>query len=357
MATAEHSIDSERLEALLGRVVVDCGATVNAALVLICDELGLYRALTLRGPSTPDQIASDTGTTERYVREWLNAQAASGYVSYEPHSGRYSMTPEQALAFADPSSPVFLPGAFQTAVGALAARDHIREAFSSGDGYGWHEHSADVHHGTERFFRAGYQAHLIDAWIPALDGVDARLQQGGRIADVGCGHGASSILLAQAYPRVEVVGFDYHDRSIAEARQRAEAAGVSDRVTFMAAAADAFPGDDYDLVACFDSLHDMGDPVTAARHVRDALTPDGTWLLVEPRAGDRVEENLNPVGRFFYAASTMMCTPNALSQNGGDALGAQAGEARLREVVTAAGFTRFRRATETPFNLVLEVRP
>jgi SAM-dependent methyltransferase len=357
MTTTEQSVQAERLEALLGRVVVDCGGTVNAALVLIGDELGLYRALARRGPATPERIAGNTGTTERYVREWLNAQAASGYVEYDPETGHYAMTPEQVLAFAEPSSPVFLPGAFQTAVGAVAARERIREAFTSGGGYGWHEHSADVHHGTERFFRSGYQAHLVDDWIPALDGVDARLRDGGRIADIGCGHGASSILLAQAYPRVEVVGFDYHDRSIAEARERAEAAGVSDRVTFMAAAADAFPGRDYDLVACFDSLHDMGDPVTAARHVRDALAPDGTWLLVEPRAGDRVEENLNPVGRFYYAASTMLCTPNALSQAGTEALGAQAGEARLREVVTAAGFTRFRRATETPFNLVLEVRP
>lgn len=357
MSTVEQTIDADRLNELLGKVVVDCGGTINAALVLIGDELGLYRALAADGPSTAAELAARTDTAERYVREWLGAQAASDFVTYDPATQRYSMTPEQVMAFGDPESPVFLPGAFQVALGSIASRDHIRDAFRSGDGYGWHQHHVEVHHGTERFFRSGYQANLVSAWIPALDGVEDRLRTGGRIADVGCGYGASSILFAQAYPNVEVVGFDYHDGSIAEARSRARAAGVEDRVTFMTAAADNYPGEDYDLVACFDSLHDMGDPVGAARHVRQSLAPDGTWLLVEPRAGDRVEDNLNPVGRFFYAASTLLCTPNALSQDDGDALGAQAGEARLREVITGAGFTRFRRATETPFNLVLEARP
>ena len=357
MATADQTVDINQLEALLGRVVVDCGGTVNAALVVIGDELGLYRALAANGPSTPQEVADVTGTTERYVREWLNAQAASGYVHYEASTGHYSLTPEQAMAFADASSPAFLPGAFQVAIGAVGAREHIRDAFRTGNGFGWHEHGADVHHGTERFFRTGYRTHLIRDWIPALDGVEDKLRAGGRIADVGCGHGASSILFAEAFPNVEVVGFDYHDASIAEARRRAESAGVADRVSFMTAGADGFPGRDYDLVACFDSLHDMGDPGSAARQVRDAQAPDGTWLLGEPRAADRVEDNFNPVGRWFYAASTMLCTPNALSQDGGDALGAEAGEARLREVITSAGFSRFRRATETPFNLVLEARP
>ena len=357
MSTAEHAVDPERLEALLGQVVVDCGATANAALVVIGDELGLYRALAEHGPLTPDQLAAATDTTERYVREWLGAQAASGYVDYDPSTQRYSMSPEQAMAFADETSPVFLPGAFEVAIGFVRAGEHVRERFVSGEGYGWHEQDDIVHRGTERFFRSGYQAHLVSEWIPALDGVDDRLRAGGLVADVGCGHGASAILIAQAYPRTQVVGFDYHDASIAEARRRAAEAGVANRVRFEVAAADSFPGRDYDLVACFDSLHDMGDPVAAARHVRAALAPDGTWLLVEPRAGDRVEDNLNPVGRLYYAGSTLACTPNALSQDGSTALGAQAGEARLRDVVTAGGFSRFRRAGETPFNLVLEARP
>ncbi|HET8755096.1 MAG TPA: class I SAM-dependent methyltransferase [Solirubrobacteraceae bacterium] len=357
MATTEQTVDDARLEALIGQVVVDCGGTANAALVLIGDELGLYRALAQHGPLTPDQLAVRTNTNERYVREWLGAQAASGYVGYDPSSERFAMSPEQVMAFADETSPVFVPGAFEVAVGFVRAGEHVRERFVSGDGYGWHEQDEIVHRGTERFFRSGYQAHLVGDWIPALDGVDERLRAGGRVADVGCGYGASAILIAQAYPDADVVGFDYHEPSIAEARRRAAAAGLGDRVRFQTAAADSFPGSDYDLVACFDSLHDMGDPVAAARHVRNALAADGTWLLVEPRAGDRVEDNLNPVGRLYYAGSTLACTPNALSQDGRVALGAQAGEARLREVATDAGFSRFRRATETPFNLVLEARP
>ena len=356
MHAIAQTVDNERLEALIGQVVVDCGATSNAALVLIGDELGLYRALA-DGPLTPAELAERTSTAERYVREWLGAQAASGYVGYDPDAERYSMTPEQVMAFADPESPVFVAGAFEVAIGFVRAGEHIRERFVSGDGFGWHEQDAIVHRGCERFFRSGYQAHLVSEWIPALDGVHERLRAGGRVADVGCGHGASAILIAQAYPAAEVVGFDYHDESIAEARRRAESAWVGDRVRFEVAAADAFPGRDYDLVACFDSLHDMGYPVAAARHVREALAPDGTWLLVEPRAGDRVEDNLNPVGRLYYAGSTLACTPNALSQDGHTALGAQAGEARLRRVAVAGGFSRFRRATETPINLVLEARP
>jgi SAM-dependent methyltransferase len=356
MSTTQH-VDSERLEALIGQVVVDCGGTANAALVVIGDQLGLYRALAEHGPLGSDDLAARTGTTERYVREWLGAQAASGYVNYEPATERYSMSPEQAMAFADETSPVFLPGAFEVAIGFVRAGERIRERFVSGAGYGWHEHDEILHRGTERFFRTGYQTHLVSEWIPALEGVDERLRAGGLVADVGCGYGASAILIAQAYPEAEVVGFDYHEASIAEARRRAEAGGVGDRVRFEVAAADRFPGRDFDLIACFDSLHDMGDPVGAARHVRDALAPDGTWLLVEPRAGDRVEDNLNPVGRLYYAGSTLACTPNALSQNPSTALGAQAGEARLREVVTAAGFAHVRRAAETPFNIVLEARP
>jgi SAM-dependent methyltransferase len=355
MSTA--MLDPERLDALLGQAVTEFGATVNAALVVIGDRLGLYRALAGPEPLTSTALAERTGTSERYVREWLNAQAASGYVEYDAATHRYRLTPEQAAILADESGPAFVGGGFQVALGAAAGLERIQDAFTSGAGMGWHEHGHDVFEGCRRFFEPGYRANLIDAWIPALEDIQERLEAGGRVADVGCGHGASSIVIAEAYPSAEVTGFDYHEESIDEARRRAEAAGLSDRVRFEVAAADAFPGAGYDLVASFDCLHDMGDPVGVARHVRGALAQDGTWMIVDPYAGDRVEDNLNPVGRAYYAFSTMLCVPNSLSQHGGLALGAQAGEARLREVVTTAGFTRFRRATETPFNLVLEARP
>jgi SAM-dependent methyltransferase len=350
-------LDPERLDALLGQAVVEFGATVNAALVVIGDRLGLYRALAGADALSSTELAERTGTAERYVREWLNAQAASGYVDYEAATCRYALRPEQAAILADESGPAFVGGGFQVALGAAAGLERIQDAFLSGAGRGWHEHHHDVFEGCQRFFEPGYRANIIDAWIPALEGVHKRLEAGGRVADVGCGRGASSIVIAEGYPSAEVIGFDYHDESIAQARRRAAAAGLSDRVRFEVAAADAFPGAGYDLVACFDCLHDMGDPVAVARHVRRALAEDGTLMIVEPYAGDRVEDNLNPVGRAYYAFSTMLCTPNSLSQAGGVALGAQAGETRLREVVTAAGFTRFRRAAETPFNLVLEARP
>jgi 2-polyprenyl-3-methyl-5-hydroxy-6-metoxy-1,4-benzoquinol methylase len=351
------TLDPDRLSALLGQAVVEFGATVNAALVVIGDRLGLYRALAEAGPLHPLELAEQTGTAERYVREWLGAQAASGYVEYDPDSGRYGLTPEQAAAFADESSPAFVGGGFQVALGAAADVERIQEAFLTGHGMGWHEHGNNVFEGCRRFFEPGYRANLLDSWIPALHGVHARLRSGGRVADVGCGHGASAMIIAQGYPNAEVVGFDYHEASIAEARRRADAAGLSDRLRFEVAAADGFTGSGYSLIACFDCLHDMGDPVAVAAHVREALAEDGTWMIVEPKAGDRVEDNLNPVGRAYYAFSTMLCTPNSLSQTGEVALGAQAGEARLREVVTSGGFTRFRRAAETPFNLVLEARP
>jgi 2-polyprenyl-3-methyl-5-hydroxy-6-metoxy-1,4-benzoquinol methylase len=350
-------LDPERLDALLGQAVTEFGATVNAALVVIGDRLGLYRALAETEPLTPTELAERTGTTERYVREWLNAQAASGYVDYDAATHRYALSPEQAAILADESGPAFVGGGFQIALGAAAGLERIQDAFATGAGMGWHQHNHDVFEGCERFFEPGYRANIIDAWIPALEGVHERLEAGGRVADVGCGHGVSSIVIAQGYPVAEVIGFDYHDKSIAEARRRAEAAGLSDRVRFEVAAADEIPGVGYDLVACFDCLHDMGDPVAVARRVRETLAEDGTWMIVDPYAGDRVEDNLNPVARAYYAFSTMLCVPNSLSQDGGLALGAQAGEARLREVVTAGGFTRFRRATETPFNLVLEARP
>ena len=289
-------------------------------------------------------------------REWLNGQAAAGYVTYSG-DGRYTLTEEQATAFTDDSSPACVAGGFQVMLAATRAVDKLTDAFRTGEGIGWHEHHHDLFHGTERFFRPGYIANLSESWIPALDGVEDKLRAGAKVADVGCGHGASTIILAKAYPNSTFAGFDYHQPSIDAARKAAAEAGVSDRVTFEVASAKDFPGTGYDLVAIFDALHDMGDPTGAAAHVLSTLTPDGTWLLVEPFANDDVADNLTPIGRVFYSASTLICTPASLSQEVGTALGAQAGEARLREVVTAGGFTRFRRAAQTPFNIVLEARP
>lgn len=350
-------VDEEKLEVFLHRAVGDMAAIAGGALTLTGHRLGLFRALAEGGPQTPAQLAERTGTHERYVREWLNAQAAGGYVEYGGGEGTYSLPPEQAYALADPDSPVFLPGGFDVMAAMWAATERMVETFRSGEGMGWHEHDERLFHGTEMFFRPGYRAHLTRDWIPALDGVQARLEEGARVADVGCGHGASTILMARAYPASTFVGCDYHDASIATARERALEAGVADRVHFEVASAESLPGDGYDLVCYFDCFHDLGDPVGAARRAREALAPGGTLMLVEPRAGDRVEENLNPVGRLFYAASTFLCTPNSLSQDVGLALGAQAGEARLAEVLGEAGFAQVRRATETPFNLVLEARP
>jgi SAM-dependent methyltransferase len=350
-------LDEAKIGAFVGQALGELGATLNAALVVIGDELGLYRAMAGAGPLTPGELAELTGTTERYVREWLNAQAAGGYVEYDPEQRRYTLPPEHAVVLADENSPYFLPGAFQLMAASVRDEPKIREAFRSGAGVGWHEHNHGVFEGCERFFRPGYVANLVPAWIPALDGVEAKLRAGASVADIGCGHGASTILMAEAFPASRFTGFDYHEGSIEQARERAQAAGLADRVRFDTAPAAAYPGTGYDLVTTFDCLHDMGDPVGAARHVHDSLAPDGTWLIVEPFAGDRVEDNLNPVGRVYYGASTLLCTPASLSQEVGLALGAQAGESRLRDVVTTGGFTHFRRAAETPFNLVLEARP
>jgi SAM-dependent methyltransferase len=306
-------------------------------------------------PVTPAELARRTGTSERYVREWLSNQAAGGYVEYDARTATFTLPPEQALALATEDSPASVQGAFQNMGAFAAARPRIAQRFRTGDGLPWGEHDHDLFAGTERFFRPGYAAHLVGEWIPALDGVEEKLERGARVADVGCGHGASTVLLAKAYPRCRLVGYDSHPASIDAARASAERAGVADRVRFEVANAVSFPGTGFDLVAHFDSLHDMADPVGAARRVRQALAPGGTWMLVEPYAGDRLEENLNPVGRLYYAASTLVCVPNSLAGHG-PALGAQAGEARLREVVEQAGFRSFRRATRTPFNLVLEAR-
>jgi 2-polyprenyl-3-methyl-5-hydroxy-6-metoxy-1,4-benzoquinol methylase len=359
MSAVEQAVevDGDKLMQFVFRAVDEVGATLNAALVVMGDRLGLYRALAGAGGLTPAELAERTGTAERYVREWLNAQAAGGFVSYDPGSGCYSLPPEQAVALADPDSPAYLPGFFQIALGAVIDSPRIVERARSGDGFGWHEHVHDVHEGCERFFRPGYNAHLISEWLPALDGVVDKLQRGARVADVGCGHGASTILMTRAFPSSTFAGYDYHDHSIETARQRAHEAGVAERVSFDIAPAAAYGGSGYDLVTMFDCLHDMGDPVGAARHVLQTLKPNGTWMIVEPHAGDRVEDNLNPVGRAYYAFSTLLCTPASLSQEVGLALGAQAGETRIREVVQAGGFTHFRRVAETPFNLVFEARP
>jgi SAM-dependent methyltransferase len=350
------AVNEEKLNQLLGRFVADFGATFHAGLVVIGESLGLYKALAGEA-LTPAELAERTGTDERYVREWLNSQAAGEYVQYDPSAGRYSLSEEQAFALADEKSPAYLPGAFLLAVSALRAVPQIAERFRTGEGFGWHEHDHGLFRGTELFFRPGYAANLTSSWIPSLDGVEAKLKAGAKVADVGCGLGASTILMAQTYPSSTFVGYDYHGGSIEMARQRAQEAGVSDRVKFEVASAKDYPGTGYDFVAFFDCLHDMGDPQGAAAHVRETLAPDGTWMVVEPFAGDRVEDNLNPVGRIYYSASTLLCTPASKSQEVGLALGAQAGEARLREVVTGGGFGRFRRAAETPFNIVYEAKP
>jgi 2-polyprenyl-3-methyl-5-hydroxy-6-metoxy-1,4-benzoquinol methylase len=359
MSTIEQTVelDGDKLMQFVFRAVDEVGATLNAALVVMGDKLGWYRALAGTGGLSPAELAERTGSAERYVREWLNAQAAGGYVTYDPDSGHYTLPPEQAVALTDPNSPAYLPGFFQIALGSVIDSSKIVERARSGEGFGWHEHVHDVHDGCERFFRPGYNANLVSSWLPALDGVVEKLQRGGRVADIGCGHGSSTILMAQAFPNSTFVGSDYHDGSIETARRRAHESGVADRVHFQIAPAAAYSGGDYDLVTMFDCLHDMGDPVGAARHVRSTLKHDGTWMIVEPNAGDRVEDNLNPVGRAYYGFSTLLCTPASLSQEVGLALGAQAGEARIGDVVKTAGFTHFRRAAETPFNLVFEARP
>jgi ubiquinone/menaquinone biosynthesis C-methylase UbiE len=350
------TIDQDRLGELLGTFVGDLGATIAAGNVVVGHRLGLYRGLA-DGPATAEQLAQRTGTDPRYVTEWLRGQAAGGYVSYDPATEQFSLTPEQAFALADPDGPLYLPGAFVLALGALRAESQITDAFRTGAGMGWHEHHEDVFSGCEMFFRPGYVANLVSSWIPALEGVAGKLAAGGRVADVGCGLGASTVLIAQAYPKAAILGSDYHQASVDLARKRAAEAGVADRARFEVASAQTFSGTGYDLVATFDCLHDMGDPVGAARHIRQALDADGTWLIVEPLAADTPAGNLNPVGRVYYSFSTFLCVPNARSQPGGYTLGAQAGEPAIRQVAEQAGFTRFRRATQTPFNVVFEARP
>jgi SAM-dependent methyltransferase len=354
--TLATTIDEQKLEAFIGHAATELGAALNTALVTLGDELGLYRAMADGQPVTPAVLAGRTGTKEPYVREWLNSQAASGFVVYDAEAEAYVLPPEHALVLVDESSPFSMLGSFQSANAAVAARESIAEHFITGGGLGWHQHHHDLWHGTERAFAVAYRTNLVNEWIPALDGVVERLEQGILVADVGCGHGASTILLAKAFPQSRFVGFDYHPDSIATARRRAEQAGVADRVTFEIGSATDFGGSGYGLVAFFDSFHDLGDPVAAARRAAAALEPGGTCLLVEPYAGDRVEDNLNPVGRLYYGFSTLVCTPGSLSQPGAAGLGTQAGEARLREALQAGGFGTVRRAAETPLNIVLEAR-
>jgi SAM-dependent methyltransferase len=350
-------VDGEMLMQFVFRAVDEVGATLNAALVVMGDKLGYYRIMASTGAVSPVELAERSGTAEPYAREWLNAQAAGAYVTYDPATGRYTLPPEHAVALTVEDSPAFLPGMFQIALGTVHDAGLVLDAARGGSGIGWHEHHSDVHAGCERFFRPSYQAYLIETWLPALDGVVDKLRAGAKVADVGCGHGASTILMAQAFPNSQFVGSDYHPESIAIARSRAAAAGLGDRIWFDTAPADKFSGTGYDLVTMFDCLHDMGDPIGAAAHVRDAVASDGTWMIVEPMAGDHVEDNLNPVGRAYYGFSTLLCTPASLSQDVGLALGTQAGPARIRDVATAGGFTRFARVAQTPFNQVLEVRP
>jgi ubiquinone/menaquinone biosynthesis C-methylase UbiE len=349
--------DPEKLNAFMGKMVGDMGACISGALVILGDRLGIYRALAEHGPATSMELADATRLNERLLREWLTAQAASEYVSYDPLTGRFSLSPEQRMVFAEEESPVFMAGGFELMAAVYKDEPKVAKAFQSGLGLGWHEHDVCLFRGTERFFRPGYNAHLVSEWIPALEGVEAKLKAGAKVADVGCGHGASTILMARAYPNSRFTGFDYHAPSIERAKQAAAEAGVADRTDFQVASAQDYPGEGFDLVCIFDALHDMGDPVGAAAHIRRSLKPDGTWLLVEPFAHDEMTDNLNPIGRMMYSASTMVCTPASQSQDVGLALGAQAGEGRLRQVVEDAGFSRFRRAAQTPFNLVLEVRP
>jgi 2-polyprenyl-3-methyl-5-hydroxy-6-metoxy-1,4-benzoquinol methylase len=349
-------IDQAKLMDFLHRFVGDLGATMAAGNVLVGDRLGFYRTLA-EHPMQPQELASRTGTVTRYVDEWLRGQAAGGYVEYDPESGAYWLTPEQAFALTDPDGAVYAPGAFQLALASLRAEPRVTEAFRTGAGIGWHEHDPEVFTGCERFFRPGYAANLVASWLPALDGAEDKLRAGARVADIGCGYGASTTLMARAYPNSAFTGSDYHEESVIQARKRIADEGLGGQVTFDVASAQTFGGGPYDLVTSFDCLHDMGDPAGAARHIREMLAPDGTWMVVEPYAGDSVAGNLNPVGRVYYSFSTFLCVPNALSQDGGYSLGAQAGEEPIRRLASDAGFTRFRRVAETPFNLVYEARP
>ena len=356
MTTQTQSIDETRLNALVGNMVTELGAAASGALILVGDQLGLYQALSEHGPATSEELADRTGTAERYVREWLSNQAASGYIDYDAGQGRFSLSPEQAAVFADPDSPVLLTGGYYSIGSIYKGVDTLTDCFRSGAGIGWGDHDGCLFCGVAKFFRPSYRASLVQEWLPALDGVVDTLERGARVADVGCGFGSSTLIMAEAFPRTRFTGYDFHAHSIEHAREEAHKAGL-DNVRFEVARAKDYPGRGYDLVTFFDCLHDMGDPVGAAAHVHETLAEDGTWMLVEPAAGESLADNLNPVSRAYYAFSTTVCTPTSLSQEVGAALGAQAGEQRLRSVVGEAGFSRSRVAAKTPFNLIIEARP
>jgi SAM-dependent methyltransferase len=351
-------VDEHKLHEFIGQMLGDLGGAFSIPLVRIGDTFGLYKALHANGAMTSQELSEKTGLAERYLREWLSAQAASNYLSYNPDDGKFTLPPEQAMVFAMEDSPVYMMGAFDACVANIQNQAAIEGAFESGDGVGWGDQPNCLFCAVAKFFRPGYQNHIVQEWLPALDGVIEKLERGARVADVGCGHGVSTAIMAQAFPNSEFVGIDFHEGSIQSAREHAKAHGVESNTRFETGLAKDFDGrESYDMICCFDCLHDMGDPAGAARHVRESLKPDGTWMIVEPFAQDTLEGNLNPVGRLDYSASTMVCVPTSLAQEVGTALGAQAGEARLREIITGAGFSRFRRATETPFNLILEARP
>jgi SAM-dependent methyltransferase len=350
-------VDEGKLHQFIGQMLGDLGGAASISMVRIGDALGLYRALHTKGSMTCGELAKEAGVNERYLREWLSHQAASNYLNYEPASGKFTLPPEQAMVFADEDSPVYMLGGFDLMASLIDAQPKVQAAFKSGGGVGWDDHTGCMFCAVARFFRPGYYNNLVANWLPALDGVVAKLERGANVADVGCGHGWSTVLMAKAFPNSTFVGYDFHPSSIENARTHAREHGVSDNARFEVAKAKEFPGTGFDLVTFFDCLHDMGDPAGAAAHVRQSLKPDGTWMIVEPMAGNRLEDNLNPVGRLFYAGSTMICVPTSLSQEVGAALGAQAGEAKLCEVITGGGFSSVRRATETPFNMILEARP
>jgi ubiquinone/menaquinone biosynthesis C-methylase UbiE len=349
-------LNETKLHDLLGKVVTEMGAAANGPLVIIGDKLGLYKALTESGAMTSTMLANATGTSERYVREWASAQAASGYINYNAGDQTFSMTPEQGAVFGNAKSPVFMTGAFYAITSVYHDAPKIEEAFKTGEGVSWGDHNSCLFCGTEKFFSPSYEGNLINGWLPSLNGVVEKLEQGAKVADIGCGHAASTIIMAKALPKSTFIGYDFHDKSIEQAKERAKTAGVSN-ISFEVATAKNFPGENYDLVTFFDCLHDMGDPVGACAHVKNALKPNGTCMIVEPFANDSLEDNLNPVGRAFYAFSTTLCVPCSLNQEVGRSLGAQAGEKRLKETIQSGGFSQFRRATETPFNLILEARP